>query len=303
MKAYRFQLPFKQPINLKGQTYAVREGVLVERDGRWAEASPLPGFSEETIDDVIEALRGDRHEPCSLQFAMSALETPLIVEDEKVPWNFLLLGDAEQVLASVDRCVSSESRAAKLKIGRDDLKADVELVKEVRFRLPEYVKLRLDANQAWKLDEATTFIESISGVEIEYIEEPLQDADQLEELFSQTGVRYALDETLLRCESLERWPNATALICKPTILGGRNAIRRLAATGKPVVFSAAFESGVGICRIVQLAKEFSPTLAAGLDTLDWLAADLLVKPPAKKGGWFSIAGEPEVDESQLERIL
>ena len=84
--------------------------------------------------------------------------------------------------------------------------------------------------------------------------------------------------------------------------GGREAIGRLARTGKPIVFSAAFESGVGISLIAQLAAEFSPQLAAGLDTLDWLANDLLIESPTKRDGLFSIASEPVVDTSRLERI-
>ena len=205
-------------------------------------------------------------------------------------------------MAGVDKCVLARCSAVKLKVGRDDLPMEIELVKAVRERLPSDVQLRLDANQAWTLDEATTFVDSLRGMDVEYIEEPLQNPQQLEQLFSQTGVRYALDETLSQHDEIDSWPNAAALICKPTILGGRAAVERLSATGKPITFTAAFESGVGIARIVQLAAEFSPNLAAGLDTIDWLEDDLLLQSPSKQDGMFSIVDEPVGDLTKLERI-
>ncbi len=142
----------------------------------------------------------------------------------------------------------------------------------------------------------------MDDIELEYIEEPLTDSSQLEELYSRTGVKYALDETLLHHDSVEQWPNAAALICKPTILGGREPARRLAASGKPIVFSAAFESGVGIARIVQLAAEYSSQVPAGLDTLDWLTDDLLQSSPEKRNGKFAFMKEPRVDATLLEPI-
>lgn len=301
MKAYRFRIPLTKPLPLKGETHVVREGVLLERNGRWSEASPLPGFSEESIEDVIAALRGEKSNPPSLRFALLALETP-IESQLSVPWNYLLIGNREEVFAGVETCKQSKCRAAKLKVGRGELEPDIELVREVRERLSADVQLRLDANQAWTLDQAISFAKSTADIDLEYIEEPLRDPHQLEELYSETGLKYALDETLLQENRLDAWPNATALICKPTILGGKEAVERLAATGKPVVFSAAFESGVGIARIVQLAAEYSPQIAAGLDTLDWLTDDLLQESPQKKDGMFCVSGKPIANVMELESI-
>ena len=305
MNAFRFKIRFAKPITLQGQEQTIREGVLIEQRGQWAEASPLPGFSAETIDDVIAALRGLQPPPASLQFALESLETPL--ESSKpapisVPWNYLLLGDRKQVLNDVENCIQTKCRAVKLKVGRGDLSAEVELVKEVRKRLPDQVQLRLDANQAWSLEEAVTFFDAVEGVDLQYVEEPLQDSNLLEELYARTGARYALDETLLRERQIEAWPNVVALVCKPTILGGRDRIQQLVATGKPVIFSAAFESGVGVARIAQLAAELSPEHAAGLDTLDWLADDLLIQSPKKQNDMFVVPETLDVAKAKLEAI-
>ena len=305
MRAFRFRVPLVRPLTLKGSPCTVREGVLLERDGKWAEASPLPGFSVESIDDVVAALRGERPVPASLSFALSALDESELKTAE-VPCNVLLLGVRENVLYAASRCCELGYRAVKLKVGRQSIQDDIELVKDVADRLSDNIRLRLDANQAWTLTEAEQFIEGIAGVELEYIEEPLQDPQQLESFYAQTGVPYAIDESLLQLDgdlnTNDQWPNAVALVCKPTILGGRDRVERLAANGKPIVFSAAFESGVGIARIVQLAAEFSPAIAAGLDTLSWFGGDFLVAFPKKQNGMFRVEGEPVVDENRLERI-
>ena len=307
MNAYRFTIPLNRPLVLKGQTYTTRDGVLLERDGDWAEASPLPGFSSESVEDVIAALRDQSSDaeknPASLAFALSALQTPIVGRLE-VPLNLLLMGDRDRVLASAKSVTVSDCDAVKLKVGRGELAADIQLVRQVRELLPERVRLRLDANQAWELEQACRFADALEGVELEYIEEPLRDPNQLEELFARTGIRYALDETLLGTGSetlLEKWPHTAALICKPTLLGGRSAIESLMATGKLLVFSSAFESGIGIARIMQLAAEFSPEIPAGLDTLDWMTECLLLNSPQKNGGCLMLES-CVVDAAKLERI-
>ena len=314
---WRFNVPFRSPLTLKGQTYTSREGLLIERDGQWAEASPLPGFSPETIEDVIAAigkLNGqnsidwDLVDSPALKFALSSISrkisTPI-----SVPFNKLLLSDRDRILSSAKECFDSGCNSAKLKIGSSELVEDVALVREVRGLLPPRVELRLDANQAWSFEEALEFAAKTEDVDIAYIEEPLRDPTRLEELFAQTGLNYALDESLAGdfltgdVESrLASCPNAAALICKPTIVGGRASVERLVQSAKPIVFSAAFESGIGLSRIVQLAHEFSPKVAAGLDTLDWLTTDLLTDSPVKLSGRFEFNQPPIADTTGLERI-
>jgi o-succinylbenzoate synthase len=63
LRLYRYELPFTEPLMLKGAKLAHREGILVEAvgDGEatgWGEASPLPGFSREGLGEVVGQLRG-----------------------------------------------------------------------------------------------------------------------------------------------------------------------------------------------------------------------------------------------------
>ena len=301
LKAYRFRVPLKQPIRMKGRTYEEREGILLERDGHWSEASPLPGFSRETIDKVIDALRGKEKPPPSLEFALSALDAPFSAPLE-TPINSLLLGNRDEVLAQANVCREDNPQAVKIKVGQRSTAEDAELVRQIRECLPESVSIRLDANQAWDFNAAVDFASRTNDLKLEYVEEPLQEPERLEELCTQTAIKYALDETLVGEQALDRWPSASALICKPTFLGGRAAVERLAATGKPIVFSAAFESGIGIARVAQLAREFSPATPAGLDTLGWLSDNLLCQSPIKHQGRLSFPSAPIVDPAALEEF-
>ena len=304
INAYRFRIPFRRNVMLAGTPVSQREGILLEHNGLWAEASPLPGFSSESIDDVIAALRGDYNNkpvPAALSFALSSLVEPMPTRLQ-VPLNGLLLGDETQILADAKNCSQRGFAAVKLKVGRNALDSEIRLVRQVRDLLPTDIHLRLDANQAWTFEEAEEFFKRVEGVDIEYVEEPLQDPDQLEKLFATTGIGYALDESLKGGNSLEKWPNVTALICKPTILGGRKAIAELGTEETMKVFSSAFESGVGIARIMQLAAEFSPGTPAGLDTLAYMKDDLLIRSPSVRHGSLTLE-EFAVSCESLERLL
>ena len=301
MRAFRFQLPLVRTLMLKGVPHTRREGILLERDEQWSEASPLPGFSDETIEDVIDALRGEGEPPASLRFALQALDRP-IAASTRVPFNYLLQGDHKTILNAAESASRTSRSAVKLKVGSDDLHSDIQLVRDVRSRLRADMELRLDANRAWSFSDATEFTRAISDIEYAYVEEPLQDASRLEELYAASGIRYALDETLVSEETLAAFPTVSALICKPTILGGRSAVERLVETGKPIIFSAAFESGIGIGRIVQLAAEFSPDLAAGLDTLSWLDGDVLQESPRYHDGVCTVPESIDLNHELLERI-
>lgn len=301
MRAFRYRLPLKSSLKLGSEQVDHREGILLHTEGNWSDVAPLPGFSKESIEDVVRYLKQPSG-PCppALKFGLDVLKRPL--EPCSVPLNALLHGSTSEVL---DRCrvvADSAFEVVKLKVGRGDVGGEIELVREVRNILRGNQKLRLDANRAWNFESACEFATGVADGSIEYIEEPLQNALQLEELRGVTGVRYALDETLADRMSLDLFPNAAALVYKPTLLGGRERIHEIAGMGKPIVFSACFESGVGIARIAQLATEFSPHVPAGLDTHSWLNTDIVSAGLDFFDGRLEISSRFEVDLELLEEV-
>ena len=162
---------------------------------------------------------------------------------------------------------------------------DVAAVRAVRQSLPDAVALRLDANRAWSWGQAVAFAEGVAGLALDYVEEPLAEPARLPELWHDTGLAVAVDESVQEGAAIRGW--ATAAVLKPTLIGGTVATLRRAAEARSVgvraVLSASFESGVGLRGVAALASAVPGGAAgaepAGLDTYRWLAADVLPRLP------------------------
>lgn len=211
---------------------------------------------------------------------------------------------------SEDLCVPSDGAAVvKVKVGRDpreDAERVSKLAELLSTRTGPSARLRLDANQAWTVPEAATFLNSLSkqAVEVtEYLEEPVkwtggQDSffEAWEALASQTGrcVAFAVDESLLEGPVTKEKIAAcqapiAALVLKPALQGLEQTVELSAWAlqhGVQPVFSSAFESGVALSHFAILAgsvvlppgRESAYTGCHGLGTFTRLREDVL-RPP------------------------
>ena len=211
-----------------------------------------------------------------------------------LPLNGLVMGDLEDAVASASRLAEQRYRAVKVKVGRAAVDDDVAAVRDVRRALPDGVALRLDANRAWTWDQAVRFAQATADLDLDYVEEPLAAASRAPELWVDTRMPIALDETLQEpggAAAVRGW--AQAVVLKPTLVGGLMAALRLAAAARAIgvrsVLSASFESGVGLRGVAALAAATGAE-PAGLDTYRWLAQDVLGPLP------FS---QPTVDVAAL----
>ena len=242
---YRYDLPFSTPVTLKGVTLRRREGLLIRlsaEDGSvgWGEATPLPGFSHESIDGSARQIRElaastlKREIPTeqtnpertpnhhldrvptlpSVRFAfelalwnllatVTARTLPKLLKEipnETVLLNGLLSVSSKKVLADAVYLREQGYQAVKLKVGSRDVAEDVELVLAVRRALGGGVSLRLDANRGWGFREAVAFARGVVSADIEYVEEPISDPLRLPELARTWGLPVALDESLVGME-------------------------------------------------------------------------------------------------------
>ncbi len=176
---------------------------------------------------------------------------------------------------------SAGYRTVKVKVGKYTPEEAVRCVQQLRDMLDREITLRVDANRAWTLHEALTFAEAVADLEIDYVEEPLRDPEKLREFVRRSPVPVALDETL--AEQPERplscWEGVAAVVLKPSLIGGLlHAWRRAeeaSVLGMTVVWSAAFETGIGTRGLLALAAASRSMAAAGLDPYRWLADDVL----------------------------
>ncbi|KAH9707754.1 protein PHYLLO [Citrus sinensis] len=164
--------------------------------------------------------------------------------------------------------------AIKLKVARraDPIK-DAEVIQEVRKKVGHRIELRVDANRNWTYQEALEFGFLVKDCDLQYIEEPVQNEEDIIKYCEESGLPVALDETIDKFQKdplnmLEKYahPGIVAIVIKPSVIGGfENAglIARWAQRhGKMAVVSAAFESG----------------LAQGLGTYQWLKEDITTDP-------------------------
>jgi o-succinylbenzoate synthase len=199
-----------------------------------------------------------------------------------VPVNGLLSGSSDEVLEEARRMRETGYRSIKLKVGVRTVAEEVETVRVLGEEMGDGVSLRLDANRAWGYREAAGFVRGAEGTSFEYVEEPLADPARLPELVREYGTPVALDESLVAMEpeDLEAHRYASAVVLKPTLIGGIARTLRLAERalrlGMTPVVSSAYESGVGTAALVALSAGIGEReIPAGLDTYRSLAGDVL----------------------------
>ncbi len=310
---YQYQIPFRTPLRLLGSEYATRSGLLLRLEDAsgacgWGEVAPLPGLHQESLPschDQFLQLFSSAPPPelaPSVEFGLSTalqmleaqalgrLPTADLPEQRRqVPLNGLLTDSGkpapEEQRLLQQACVRLREdgfSAVKLKVGWRAGGEDAQRVRWVREALGAEVELRVDANRGWTWEEAVAFATRVQAENVAYCEEPLQDASQLAALAAATGLPLALDETL--------WPSlggrvptplpagVVALVIKPSVQGSWAKLQRLmataAASGTRVVFSSAFESGIGLHHQVRWAAQLLPEpVACGFDTYRHLTAE------------------------------
>lgn len=170
----------------------------------------------------------------------------------------------DDLLAQVQRWIDAGFDAVKVKVGRPDLREDVERVVAVRDLLGPDRELMIDANQRWDLDTATTALASLAAADLAWIEEPLR-ADDLAghaELARRADVPIAVGENLHTSYRFAEYLRAgAAQIVQPNIVrvGGVTPFRRIA--------QVAAEHGAALHP--HLLPELSGQLALTLDGDPW----------------------------------
>lgn len=340
---YRYELKLDPAINLKSGKMEKRIGMLVccSTTGvtGWGDIAPLDGFSSETMAQVVTALpeikrnaavdRDISHPfpsvQCGLEFAMEnwkaarenrSLYLRLGGVSEKTHLSVARLITAADAVSMVEQfrlAIKEGYGCVKLKVGVDNLDREIAMVRQLQSILPARVRLRLDGNRAWSLEEALAFTRGISSAGIEYIEEPLRDLKEYESYDREQNLAFALDESLglIDRQRAASWRQLKAVVLKPTLLGGLSGTLDWMMWAKScnlqAVISATFESGVGIRNLIALAAANAIDVTAGLDTYRYLAEDVVSPSLQYQRGRVAIyqtfAKSWELNFNRLEKIL
>jgi o-succinylbenzoate synthase len=190
-------------------------------------------------------------------------------------------------------------RCVKLKAGLGgSIQEEVERVAAVRSAIGPAMHLRLDANEAWNLEEAIAFLSQCVPYNIQYVEQPLKahDLAGMRALRQAVPIPIAADEALHGLESAQLILDSEAadvLIIKPQLAGGlrvgQQIIQAAAERGVRSVITGTIEAGIGLTAALHLAAA-SPavTLECGLATLHLLVDDLVTDDLPVRDGLLAV---------------
>lgn len=167
----------------------------------------------------------------------------------------------------------------KLKIGAIDFDKELQLLRFIRQNFtPEQIEIRVDANGAFKSNEALNKLTQLSEFVLHSIEQPIQknNTDSMSELCKSTPFPIALDEELIGVFSLEEKQSLLQkvkpqyIILKPSFVGGfRGTQQWISLAEKHNIgwwITSALESNIGLNAIAQWTFSLNNPMPQGLGT-------------------------------------
>ena len=296
-------LHFKQPAGTSRGVYTERRIWLVTVSDGVAvgvgECAPLPQLScddipnygevlrrfcdevEQTGEIPYEALRDYPSMLFGLETAMldvrcqkedgrSVLfDTPFSRGEVGIPINGLVwMGNYDEMLRRLEEKLEKGFRCVKLKIGAIGFEQELELVKRIRDRFSFHeVELRLDANGAFRPDEALYKLELLSQYAVHSIEQPIRQGQwaMMAELCRESPLPIALDEELIGVNDTDMKRHMLNIIkpryiiLKPSLHGGMLGCREWIETARDMGIgswiTSALESNIGLNAIAQFASD------------------------------------------------
>ena len=306
-------LHFKQPAGTSRGVYTERKIWLVTvSDGSavgTGECAPLPDLScdagegyrdvlRQFCDDVERTGQIDYEAMRDYPSMLFGLETAFLDYEKQgtmlfdtafsrgevgIPINGLVwMGNHDEMLQRMEEKLEQGFRCVKLKIGAIDFDQELDLVKRIRERFSFHeVELRLDANGAFKPDEALYKLELLSQYAIHSIEQPIRQGQwaYMAELCRESPLPIALDEELIGVNDREMKSHLlnvikpAYIILKPSLHGGmagcREWIEAARQHGVGSWITSALESNVGLNAIAQFCSAVygdNITMPQGLGT-------------------------------------
>ena len=247
IEIFTYRLPFLKPFVTGSEVFHYREGVFIRYSDEYieviSEAAPLPGFSHESLEEVITAVR-DQKESLesffsesyslnelriflkqlpnlpSLQFALSFLGIQIISErnqhslfdlfkvsrPSKIFVNDVLpIQNLDETIDHFKKSYDKGFRTFKIKSGFP-VHQLIKTLKALSDTAEQNCKFRIDANRSWPADDFSGIIKQLEDFNIEYIEEPHLSADiqSLTNTIQNSTIPIALDESIINIEHLKK---------------------------------------------------------------------------------------------------
>lgn len=311
-----FTLPLRQAFQSSLGTFQQRQGLLVrvEADGfvGYGEASPLPGLSKESIEELHADLLplAATDPPVGLQpseiddwvsskaqtaSGRHGLATALLDRSARKRGIPLcqILHPRPMAEVPISHLYTDESvlfhatmlgvQTVKVKVGILPLDKEIERIRMIRSVIGPDVAIRLDANGAWTEEEARAALTQLAPFRITAIEEPVQNRD-LEAMsrLRSTGVAIAADESVRNVDELHKIISANAadiIVIKPMLIGSPitavHMMHSAAKAGLDVFVTTTIDAAVGRLTALHIAAAGprEQMRSCGLNTGGWLQSD------------------------------
>ena len=268
------------------------------------ECSPIKGLSRDPIDKVDQKLKEVcakineldsvdlKNFPC-IKFGLEIAINDLKNGGNKTIFNnsfskgetslkingLIWMDTKEKMLKSIGSKIKEGFNCLKLKIGAINFNDEIELIKLIRneFSLSD-LEIRVDANGAFKKEEAMKKIDQLSKFHLHSIEQPIapNQHEELTKICAKSAIPIALDEELISIsekkekEDLLKQINPTYIILKPSLLGGLKATNQWIDLAKKYDIgwwmTSALESNIGLNAIAQFTAQYNNPLPQGLGT-------------------------------------
>lgn len=189
------------------------------------------------------------------------------------------MGDAAFMRKQIIEKLETGFTTIKLKIGAIDFETELSLLKSVRKEFPSNeIQLRVDANGAFKPNEALEKLKRLSEYDLHSIEQPIKQKqwEVMAELCLKTPLSIALDEELIGIFNYSDKVNLIEtikpqyIILKPSLIGGFTGSKEwIEISNTHNVgwwMTSALESNVGLNAIAQFTFSLSTKIPQGLGT-------------------------------------
>ncbi len=281
------------PLRTRFRQIQTRE-IAIFRGERWAEFSPFIEYDDSESSQWLKAALSWANDP------LPRLQRKAIGVNATLP--AVANSEIERVLEPF-----GAFRTIKIKVADKDslIDDDLERIRRVRKLYPD-VRIRLDANGGFSVDEALDLAEKTQELGLEYFEQPVATVSELKQLKQKLierniALKIAADESIRKASDpllVAREQAADIAVLKVQPLGGIVAALKIAPDcGLEVVVSSALESSIGISQGLYLAGAL-PELNydCELATAALLAADVKDKSLVAVNGEIQIQEVEPTDE-------
>ncbi len=241
--------------------------------------------------------------------------SPFTREARPIDINGLVwMGDEAYMHEQIQQKLADGFTCIKMKIGAIDFKTEIALLSSIRKRYnKEEIELRVDANGAFKIEEAMEKLKILSQYDLHSIEQPIKQGHimEMKSLCANTPLPIALDEELIGVtdvvekEYLLKTISPQYIILKPSLVGGFKGSEEWiqAAENHNVGWwvTSALESNIGLNAIAQWTATLKNDLPQGLGTGS-LYTNNIDSPLTVKNGKIFYQKSVVWDTNKIEQI-